>query len=456
MRPLLALPAVLLLTSPTFSQSAIRRCATPERDLTIMELGPATDCAYTSTNPAEQYEPIDVWEIPVVFHVIQRTNGEGFVAQSLIESQIEVLNEDFRALQGTPGAPGLDTRIQFRLAKLDPNGMPTTGVTYSMNNMWFNDSGAYWNSLGWDTTRYMNVYTNSAGGDLGYVPDIPQGGVAGTPQDRVVLYWEVVGRNAPYGPPYDQGRALTHEIGHYLGLCHTFEGGCAPAGQCYTNGDLICDTNPESNPNFDCNAGSSSCGSTDAVHNYMNYSDDTCLWEYTLEQARRMRCTLQFYRPFVYDLPEGAFESFCNASDDALASCPCGNVGALDTGCDIQQATGGVGLSVVEHETAPGNGLTLQGVGFPVASTPTAIVIRGTGIDTGSPVAFGDGLRCVSAPIVRLGAAFANAGESQHTFGHGAMAGTGSFYYQLWFRNTPAMFCTPDAFNLASGVIVDW
>ena len=149
------------------------------------------------------------------------------------------------------------------------------------------------------------------------------------------------------------------------------------------------------------------------------------------------------------------FPSFCDAADGALDACPCGNAGYPITGCDIQQGTGGVQLDVVAQTTAPSNGVTLTGSGFPSGANPTAIVIRGVGLEA-SPAPFGDGLRCVSVPLVRLGAAFAQAGTSQHTFGHGTMAGTGVRTYQLWFRNTPAMFCTPDAFNLSNGREIVW
>jgi hypothetical protein len=149
--------------------------------------------------------------------------------------------------------------------------------------------------------------------------------------------------------------------------------------------------------------------------------------------------------------------TFCDGSDGSLASCPCANPGAADTGCDIQQGTGGVALVPLAQETSPLNRATVTGTGFPPASTPTSIVIRAAGLDTGSPVVFGDGLRCVGVPLVRLAATFANAGTSTHTFGHGAMAGTGTFYYQLWFRNTPIMFCDPAAaFNLSGGRTLDW
>ncbi len=90
------------------------------------------------------------------------------------------------------------------------------------------------------------------------------------------------------------------------------------------------------------------------------------------------------------------------------------------------------------------------------SSTPAAIVIRAASLDAGAPVTFGDGLRCIGTPLVRLGATAAAGGTSTHTFGHGTMAGTGDFYYQLWFRNTPSMYCTPDAFNLSNGRIVSW
>jgi len=151
------------------------------------------------------------------------------------------------------------------------------------------------------------------------------------------------------------------------------------------------------------------------------------------------------------------YPSFCDGSDFSLGSCPCANPGFPDTGCEIQQGTGGVRLDVLRQETAPQNRATLVGVGYPPTSTPTAIVIRAPLLDPLTPVVFGDGLRCVGTPIVRLAATFAAAGRSTHTFGHGAMAPVGQSFYQLWFRNTPVMFCDSSAaFNLSSGRIIVW
>ena len=149
------------------------------------------------------------------------------------------------------------------------------------------------------------------------------------------------------------------------------------------------------------------------------------------------------------------FTSFCESRDEALALCPCSNEGGPATGCDNPQGTGGVRLSVIEQATGAQNRATLEGSGFPTNSTPTAIVIRADSLEP-TPVAFGDGLRCVGVPLVRLAPSFATGGTSEHVIVHGAMAGSGSFHYQLWYRSTPAMFCTPDAFNLSNGRTIPW
>ena len=264
--------------------------------------GTSSDCAYGWTNPTSDYDATFVYDIPVVVHIIQRTNGTGAITDAKVQSQIDILNEDFLALAGTNGANGTYCAIQFHLATVDPSGNTTNGITRSTNDTWFNDSGSYWNSLAWDTNEYLNIYTNSAAGYLGYVPDLPQGGIVGSNADRVVILWSSFGRNGPIGPPYNQGRTTTHEVGHYFGLWHTFDGGCASVSNCYNNGDRICDTNAESQPVFGCPGSKTSCSSPDPYHNYMDYSDDLCMEEFTPEQMRRIRCTIEFWRS---NLPDG-------------------------------------------------------------------------------------------------------------------------------------------------------
>ena len=147
--------------------------------------------------------------------------------------------------------------------------------------------------------------------------------------------------------------------------------------------------------------------------------------------------------------------SFCDGSDGALASCPCGNPGSPTTGCDLSQSTGGVSLDLVAQETSPSNSAEWFGEGFPPNGTPATVLIRSNSIDPASPVVFGDGLRCIGTPVVRLSTAFAIGGTATHTAGHGAPPG--DYNYQLWFRNTPTGFCDPTAaFNLSNGRTATW
>ncbi len=282
-------------TTPFLARRGLVRCGTPNMIPGSWNFNPPSDCNLNSTNPTAAYEPTEIWEITVVFHILRDTNGSGNVTNARCNSQIDILNEDFQAMAGTPGSPGYDTMVQFKLATVDPSGNTTTGINRHTNSTWHNDGGNYYNSLAWDPHNYLNIYCNEASGSLGYVPWLPQSGTPGSNSDRVVALWSAVGRNAPIGAPYNQGRTVTHEVGHYLGLHHTFNGGCG-GGNCYTSGDRICDTNPESSPHFGC-GNANSCGSSDPTDNYMDYSDDQCMNVFTNEQTRRMRCTLQHYRP---------------------------------------------------------------------------------------------------------------------------------------------------------------
>ncbi len=285
------------------------RCGTPAPTLDDLERTPPSDCNGSQTVISSLYNPVDIYEIPVFVHIITTTSGAGNMSDTMVQSQIDILNEDFQALVGTPGEPGTDCAIRFKLATEDENGNPSTGITRTANNNWYNDqfdSGAggwYYAVLGQDTSRFLNIYTLGApqgsSSILGYVPGFPWSGIAGAIADRVVIGWRYFGRDSP-GSPYNQGRTATHEVGHWAGLYHTFQSGCGSAAACYTSGDLICDTEPEANPRFSC--GGSSCGTIDPFRNYMDYTNDTCMNNFTPEQCNRMRCALINYRPAVYDV----------------------------------------------------------------------------------------------------------------------------------------------------------
>jgi len=291
-------------------RAAEARCATPDRETRVAlygipEGGDPGDCTASSTNPDPAYAPNAIYEIPVVVHILMNDDGSlGDFSDAEVQTQIDILNEDFLALTGTNAENGNYGAIQFALATVDPGGSPTTGITRTQNTSWFNDSGTYYNTLAWDPNRYMNIYTNQASGNLGYVPFLPAdagGTLVGGSNDRVVILYTTFGRNAPFAP-FNLGRTGTHEVGHYLGLEHTFSGGCGSSGTpgCYGDGDLVCDTNPEASPTFNCPASRTSCSLPSPFDNYMDYSDDICMEQFTPEQVLRMRCSMEYYRPNLY------------------------------------------------------------------------------------------------------------------------------------------------------------
>jgi hypothetical protein len=225
--------------------------------------GPQADCGNLATIIRPQYRPNTVYVIPVVFHVIMDINGNGYLSDRQILDQVRVLNEDFRAMAGTYGAGGYDTRIRFELE----------GITRTFNDVWFQCGNEleFKTALGWDQGSYLNIYTNRGWETLSYAY-LPAD-YAGSVWDGVVLYFQSVGGRDQAGrEPRDQGRTAVHEIGHYLGLLDTYTGGCANG---YESGDLIMDTNPELEPHLACGP-SYSCGGLDPVHNYMSGAGD-CL-----------------------------------------------------------------------------------------------------------------------------------------------------------------------------------
>ncbi len=355
------------------------RCATPSIDdvppADGWVAGTAADCSLSFTNPAAEYGPSNgVFVIDVVVHNIAANNGTGFIDDATIASQIDVLNEDFNAINGTNGAGGTYCGIEFRLA----------GITHTFKNTWYNDRGNYKSELAWDNNLYLNIYTNTAGGNLGYVEGFPQQGIHGTTNDGVVCNWQAFGRNSPLSP-YDLGRTATHEVGHYMGLLHTFQGGCGTS-DCARSGDLVCDTNPESSPNYS-GCSRSSCGSSDPVKNYMDYSEDACMNNFTPDQAARMRCSLIHYRESLWSGNGGGGGGGGGGGDPVGACCVGSSCGGDLTEADCG-AAGGTWLgadTVCDASSCDnGGGGGGGGGGDPVDATLGSGVVTIGGLSAGS------------------------------------------------------------------------
>lgn len=239
--------------------------------------------------------------IPLVVHVIHE-NGAENISDSQIVSQINVLNEDFRRMLGTNGyGNGVDTEIEFCLAKITPDGKCTDGIVRIESEL--TDHQTYQRSAlndlsFWDNTRYLNLYVvkdiGNGSGTLGYA-SYPGGPAA---EDGIVILSSAFGNIGTVNSPYHLGRTLTHEVGHWLGLYHTFNNSCG-IDTCL-DGDYVCDTPPVSNPNYSCQV-INTCNNdlpdiNDQIENYMDYTDDACKNIFSAGQKLRMDATLNTYR----------------------------------------------------------------------------------------------------------------------------------------------------------------
>jgi gliding motility-associated-like protein len=269
-------------------------------------------------------QKLPILTIPVVVHVIHNGDAVGSgenIPDGQVLSQVQVLNEDYRKMLGTPGyntdPVGADVEIEFCMAVVDPSGNPTNGIDRS------NQGQASWTSMSsidgtlkpatiWDPTQYMNMWTVRFGGGmngtLGYAqfPDnsgLPGLGASGgaANSDGVVSSFDAFGSQnifpgGTYNPTYNLGRTMTHEVGHWLGLRHIW-------GDANCGDDFCADTPQSQTSNFGCPTGQVTCdGIQDMVENYMDYTDDACMNIFTQDQKTRIR-TVMTVSPRRMELP---------------------------------------------------------------------------------------------------------------------------------------------------------
>jgi len=273
-----------------------------------------------------------ILNVPVVVHIIHENSIEN-LDDSLVYSQIEVLNRDFsrsnsdtvnmRSVFDTIAAPA---SIQFYLATIDPNGNPTNGITRTFTNessfIDFNltldlmKDDATGGVDAWPVEKYLNIWVcdlsfnvfgQSIPAILGYA--YPPAGLSNWPQgssptnpnfDGVVIHYEVFGRNNPYSSvnqlgttiSANMGRTCVHEVGHYLGLRHVWGDGDCSADDGLLDTPIAIDQSQ-----FDCDSTKNSCVDfsydfPDMIENYMDYSSEECQNTFTRDQVDLMYAVL--------------------------------------------------------------------------------------------------------------------------------------------------------------------
>ena len=259
---------------PLGGQDELVRCATPDRTPEQMR----GDDALMKRLFGDENTRIMGANISIAWHVVHRSNGTGNVSNGMIQDQLDVLNDAFAS-----------SGYSFYTGSLDRTA----------NDSWFNDF------LRYEGTIYRNLAIDPAHNLNIYISNIPYLGFAYLPgsfsesdvYNAVVVLYSSLPEGGEY--PYDEGDTATHEVGHYLGLYHTFDGGCG------SGGDRVADTPAESSPAWGCPAGRNTCSSPglDPIHNFMDYTDDSCMYEFTPGQATRMDQQVSAYRPSLLDGP---------------------------------------------------------------------------------------------------------------------------------------------------------
>ena len=256
-------------SNPSIPKGEFNRCATP--NLSEAEMA-AVETRLAGRNPLITVSHV----IPVYVHRIYSTGAASEnVSTTQITNQINVLNAAYAG-----------TTFSFQLV----------AVTNTTNASWYTCSGGSCetqmkSALRQGGSNALNIYSNNMGGGLLGWATFPSSYASNPTMDGVVvLFSSFPGGTAA---PYNLGDTATHEVGHWMGLYHTFQGGCNG------NGDFVSDTAAEKSAAFGCPVGRNTCANkpgNDPITNFMDYTDDSCMTNFTSGQSARMNSMWNSYR----------------------------------------------------------------------------------------------------------------------------------------------------------------
>ncbi len=282
-------------------------CSTPEMNRKAEILNSEAKAAketlnnYTKEYIKRENKEKTTYIIPVVFHVVHNYGPENISKEQILDA-IRIINEDFRKRNADTNqiipefkSIAADCNIEFRLAKIDPNGNCTDGIVRVVSPLTYNaNEMTKLAAPSWNRTKYLNIWTvasiESGAAGYAYYPSSVHGSW-GEAVDGVLMLASYVGSIGTSN--YNISRVLTHEIGHYLNLMHPWGDSNNPGlpENCYDD-DQVSDT-PNTIGHTSCNLYAVSCGSLDNVQNFMEYT--YCYRMFTEGQRIRMHAALNSY-----------------------------------------------------------------------------------------------------------------------------------------------------------------